>query len=161
MVQAVDSTPVIKSSQEALQNDPSWYQGQMLCVSCSQFTLMALSAPADASAGPHDLTFCTPLFWDVTMTQPLHSPHKKMNFARLGIQDGRACVRACMCGCFSPSLWPVWDLLLGDMPPSAWLLIAPAPAGTPGEWYGRRRRRPPTRRGAFRFKHGLMTTHRQ
>ncbi|KAL7385342.1 hypothetical protein ABVT39_019852 [Epinephelus coioides] len=34
----------------------------------------------------------------------------------------------------------------------------PGAAGIPDEWYGHRRRRPPTRRGAFPFKHGLMTT---
>ena len=39
----------------------------------------------------------------------------------------RAVRRGRVCGCvfFSPLLWPVWDLLVSDMPPSAWLLIAP------------------------------------
>lgn len=35
---------------------------------------------------------------------------------------------------------------------------SPGAAGIPDEWYGRRRRRPQTRRGAFPFKHDLMTT---
>lgn len=34
---------------------------------------------------------------------------------------------------------------------------SPGAAGIPDEWYGHRRRRPRTRRGAFPFKHGLMT----
>lgn len=29
------------------------------------------------------------------------------------------------CCCLRPPLWQVWDFLLSDMPPSAWLLIAP------------------------------------
>lgn len=35
----------------------------------------------------------------------------------------RACVGVLFF--FPPSLCPVWDLLVSDMPPSAWLLIAP------------------------------------
>lgn len=48
----------------------------------------------------------------------------------------RACMQACIwaflsflfpffCCCLRPPLWQVWDFLLSDMPPSAWLLIAP------------------------------------
>lgn len=69
----------------------------------------------------------------------------------------RRAVHARACGgVFSP-LCPVWDLLLRDMPPPAWLLIAPGPkesrpSGTDVADGDREHgaERPP-------FKHHLMT----
>lgn len=40
-------------------------------------------------------------------------------------ENVHACVLCCARACFFSSLSPVWDLLVSDMPPSAWLLIAP------------------------------------
>lgn len=51
-------------------------------------------------------------------------------------------------GVFSP-LCPAWDLLVSDMPPSAWLFIAPEEAGIPDDWYGHRRQQPQTRKFSF------------
>lgn len=76
----------------------------------------------------------------------------------------QACMRAVLCArvwvfCFF-SPFPLSGLgFAGQWHASLRLApYSPGAAGIPDEWYGRRRRRPQTRRGAFPFKHDLMTT---